>query len=249
MLVCLSPEIFGYVPWGQHIEIISKCKTLEEATFYLKQVANDALSRPALVRLIKADLFHKQGGAISNFTDILPTIQAQLAQEITKENYDFGFITLPKSYNEKQLEDALSNQLTRFLLELGSGFAFVGRQKEIVVAGKSRRIDMLFYHIHLRCYIVCELKAVPFEPEFTGKLNYYVNAVNKLLKNESDNPTIGLLICSDMNKTDVQWAFEGITTPLGVATYDNVQIEEIKKQLPTVEQLAREMEEVKRKNL
>lgn len=243
------PEIFGYVPWGQHIEIISKCKTLEEATFYLKQVANDALSRPALVRLIKADLFHKQGGAISNFTDILPTIQAQLAQEITKENYDFGFITLPKSYNEKQLEDALSNQLTRFLLELGSGFAFVGRQKEIVVAGKSRRIDMLFYHIHLRCYIVCELKAVPFEPEFTGKLNYYVNAVNKLLKNESDNPTIGLLICSDMNKTDVQWAFEGITTPLGVATYDNVQIEEIKKQLPTVEQLAREMEEVKRKNL
>lgn len=241
------PEIFGYVPWGQHIEIISKCKTLEEAAFYLKQVANDGLSRPDLVRLIKADLFHKKSGAVSNFTDILPTIQAQLAQEITKENYDFGFISLPKSYNEKQLEDALSNQLTRFLLELGSGFAFVGRQKEIVVAGRSRRIDMLFYHIHLRCYIVCELKAVPFEPEFSGKLNYYVNAVNNLLKGERDNPTIGLLICSDMNKTEVQWAFEGITTPLGVATYDNVQIEEIKKQLPTVEQITREIEEVKRK--
>lgn len=242
------PEIFGYVPWGQHIEIISRCKTLDEAAFYLKQVVSDGLSRPALVRIIKADLYHKQGGAVSNFTNILPNIQAQLAQEITKENYDFGFITLPKSYSEKQLEDALSDQLTRFLLELGTGFAFMGRQKEIVVAGTSRRIDMLFYHIRLRCYIVCELKAVPFEPEFTGKLNYYVNAVNNLLKTDGDNPTIGLLICSDMNKTDVQWAFEGIATPLGVATYDNVQIEEIKKQLPTVEQLTREMEEVKRNN-
>ena len=165
-----------------------------------------------------------------------------------KENYDFGFISLPKQYDEKQLEDALSQHLTRFLLELGTGFAFIGRQKEIVVAGKQRRIDMLFYHIRLRAYIVCELKAVAFEPEFVGKLNFYVSAVDELLKSEDDNPTIGLLICSDLNKTEVKWAFRNIASPLGVATYSNVQIEELQKQLPTAEQLAYELERTKELN-
>ncbi len=127
--------------------------------------------------------------------------------------------------------------MTRFLLELGTGFAFVGRQKEIIVAGKSRRIDLLFYHINLIAYIVVELKATEFQPEFAGKLNFYVSAVDELIKQEQDNPTIGLLICSNMNKTEVQWAFRGVNTPLGVATYSNVQIEEIQKQLPTVEEL------------
>lgn len=108
------------------------------------------------------------------------------------------------------------------MLELGSGFAFIGRQKEIIIAGKNRKIDMLFYHIKLRCYVVVELKAVSFEPEFAGKLNFYVNAVNQLMKTDDDNPTIGLLICKDKDQTEVQWAFQGIETPMGVATYDNI---------------------------
>lgn len=231
------PEIFAFVPWRHHVEIITKCKSVEEALYYIHRTIDEGWSRGALVRCIKADLFHTQAGAISNFADHLPSEQAALAQEISKENYDFGFVTLPYNYNELQLEDALANHLTQFLLELGTGFAFVGRQKEIVVAGKSRRIDMLFYHIHLRAYVVCELKVVAFEPEFAGKLNFYVNAVNNLLKTENDNPTIGLLICSDMNETEVQWSFDGLSSPIGVATYDHIKIEDIKKQLPSSEEL------------
>lgn len=122
---------------------------------------------------------------------------------------------------------------------MGTGFAFVGRQKEILVEGRSRKIDLLFYHIRLRCYIVCEIKVKAFEPEFAGKLNYYVNAVDELMKSPDENPTIGLLICSDMNKTDVQWSFRGIGTPMGVATYNNIRI---KDALPTGEQLRERME-------
>ena len=175
------PPLFAFVPWRHHIEIIKNCTTTEEAIFYIQKTINEGLSRSNLTHCIKADLFHKQGGAVSNFPEHLPVVQAELAQEITKENYDFGFITLPSKFNEAQLEDALAHQLSRFLLELGNGFAFVGRQKEIVVAGKSRKIDLLFYHIHLKAYIVCELKVVAFQPEFLGKLNFYVNAVNNLL--------------------------------------------------------------------
>ena len=239
------PECFGFVPWGQHIEIISRCNDIKEAAFYIRQTISEGLSRSALTNSIKAGLFHKQGNITSNFPDTLPVPQARMAQEMMKENYDFGFISLPKQYDEQQLEDALSQHLTRFLLELGTGFAFLGRQKEIVVAGKRRRIDMLFYHIKLRAYIVCELKAVAFEPEFAGKLNFYVSAVDELLKSEGDNPTIGLLICSDLNKTEVKWAFRNIATPLGVATYSNVQIEELQKQLPTEEQLVNELEQTR----
>ena len=160
-----------------------------------------------------------------------------MAQEITKDTYDLGFISLPADYDEQDLEDALEQNITRFLLELGTGFAFVGRQKEIIVSGKTRKIDMLFYHIKLRCYVVVELKAVSFEPEFAGKLNFYVNAVNEILKAPDDNPTIGLLICNGKNQTEVKWAFQGINTPMGVASYDNIKLEEIQRQLPSAEQI------------
>lgn len=231
------PEIFAYVPWGHHVEIIKKSKTVEEAVFYLYQTIEQGWSRTVLQRYMKADLYHRQGKAVTNFSAILPLPQACLAQEMTKENYDFGFLTLPEGYKEEQLEEALCKQMARFLLELGTGFAFVGRQKELVIDGHSRRIDLLFYHIRLRCYVVVELKAVAFQPEFAGKINFYVSAVDDLLKNEDDNPTIGILICSDMNTIEVRYAFRGVNTPIGVATYSDVQIEEMKKQLPTIEQL------------
>ena len=159
-----------------------------------------------------------------------------------KENYDFGFIVIPEKYDETVLEDTIEQRMTRFLLELGEGWAFVGRQKEIIIPGKTRKIDLLFYHIYLRCYVVLELKARPFDPEFAGKLNFYVNAVNEFLKRESDTPTIGLLICKDMDRTEVQLAFQGITTPMGVATYDNVRIKEIQEYLPTAEQIQQQVE-------
>ena len=169
-------------------------------------------------------------------------MQGQLAQEILKGNYDLGFVSLPKGYDEAALEDAIEQRMTRFLLELGEGWAFIGRQKEIIISGKTRKIDLLFYHIYLRCYVVLELKVKAFEPEFAGKLNFYVNAVNEFIRKESDNPTIGLLICKDMNRTEVQLAFQGITTPMGVATYDNVKIKEIEAHLPTAEQIQQQIE-------
>lgn len=231
------PQLFSYVPWKHHVEIITKCKTIEEAVFYLKLTIKESLSRQGLINCLKANLFIEKSGAISNYKERLPLPHAQLAQEITRGNYDFSFIQLPPEYCERDLEDALCKQMTRFLLELGSGFAFLGRQKELVVSGVSRRIDLLFYHIRLRSYIVLEIKVKPFEPGFTGQINFYVNAVDELLKTDEDNPTIGILICSDMRDTDVQLSFKGVTTPLGVATYNNVQLEEIKKQLPTYNQL------------
>lgn len=231
------PSIFSYVPWKHHILIISKCKTIEEALFYIKRTVEEGLSRNALDNSIRADMYHSLGSAVTNFKERLPLPQGELADELLKENYDLGFIALPEKYDEKILEDAIEQRMARFLLELGEGWAFVGRQKEIIVSGKSRRIDLLFYHIYLRCYVVLELKVQPFEPEFTGKLNFYVNAVNEFVKKDSDNPTIGLLICKDMDRTEVQLAFQGVTTPMGVATYENVRIKEIEEHLPSAEQI------------
>ncbi len=231
------PYIFACVPWKHHVEIVSKCKTVDEALFYLKLTVHESLSKQGLLNCLKANLYEEQGGALTNYKEKLPLPQAKLAQDITRGNYNFSFVHVPKEYTERDLEDALCNQMTRFLLELGNGFAFIGRQKELVISGVSRRIDLLFYHIRLRSYVVLEIKVKPFEPSFAGQINFYVNAVDEILKTPEDNPTIGLLICSDMRDTDVQLSFKGITTPLGVATYNNVQLEEIKRQLPTYDQL------------
>ena len=213
------PPLFAYVPWGHHAEIIAKCKTIEEALFYVKKCATEGWSRNTLMNCIKAHQYENLGGAITNFADKLLSPQSELAQAITKDTYDFGFISLEDGYKEEALETELEKQLTRFLLELGTGFAYMGRQKQLIIAGKTRKLDMLFFHIPLNCYVVIELKAVPFQPEFAGKLN----------------STIGLLICSNKDETEVQYAFNGITTPMGVASYDNVK--KLQEQLPSVEEL------------
>lgn len=231
------PELFAYLPWRHHVEIINKCKSLDEAMFYIYHAIEEGWSRSNLINCINANLYKNQGFAITNFAERLPHPHAEMVQEITKENYDFSFVSLPRKYDELQLEDALTHYITKFLLELGNGFSFVGRQREIIVDGVSRRIDMLFYHLKLHCYFVVELKTCKFSPEFAGKLNFYVNAVDDLLKTDVDNPTIGLLICSDMKQTEVKYSFMGINTPIGVAKYSNVQVEELQSQLPSIEQL------------
>lgn len=236
------PNAFGFVPWRHHVEIVTKCKTTEEALFYIRKVIEEGWSRNALIDSLKADLYNKSGKALTNFGEILPDAQGKLAQEIIKDSYDLSFITLPAGYEEEDLEDYIEKNITRFLLELGTGFAYVGRQVEVIVSGKTRKIDLLFYNIRLKCYVVIELKRKSFEPEYAGKLNFYVNAVNEILRTADENPTIGLLICKDKDQTEVQWAFQGIQTPMGVATYDNIKIEEIKKQLPTSEQIQRRIE-------
>lgn len=236
------PPFFAYIPWRHHVLIIQKCKTIDEALFYIKRTIDEGLSRNALDNCIRSDMYHVMGAAVTNFNVQLPSPQGKLAQELLKERYDLGFVSLSAEYDETALEDAIEKQMTRFLLELGAGWAFVGRQKEIIISGKSRKIDLLFYHIFIKCYVVIELKVKPFEPEFAGKLNFYVNAVNELIRRDGDNPSIGLLICKDMDRTEVQMAFEGITTPMGVATYDNVKIKEIQEHLPTAEQIRQQIE-------
>ena len=238
------PLLFACVPWGHHVRIIQHSESVEEALFYVNYTIKEGISRDVLDRVMRDNLYNKQGKAPTNFLQHLTPQLAQMAQQIEQENYDFGFATVShEKYDEKELEEALHENITALLLEMGNGFAFMGKQREIIVGGRSRKIDLLFYHIRLRCSVVCGLKAKPFEPEYAGKLNFYVNAVDELMKQSDDNPTIGLLICSDMNKADVQWSFKGISTPMGVVTYNNIRIKDM---LPTQEQLKERMELLKK---
>lgn len=214
------PEIFGQVPWGQHIDIISRCESLDEALFYIRYVVDNGWSRPELNVHIDAKLFQAQGSAVTNFERTLPVPQSQLAKEILKDPYNFGFLSMKQRYDEKDLEEALVNNVTSFLLELGKGFSYVGRQMELQMpGGQSFFPDLVFYHIPQHRYVIIELKAVKYTPEFAGKLNFYVTAADKLLRGEGDNPSVGLVICKSAEKTIVEWSLHGIQTPLGVATY------------------------------
>ncbi len=221
------PEKFGYIPWRHHIDILRKCKSLEKALFYIDGTISNGWSRSELNRQMDANLFETKGKALSNFDEKLPSVQGKLAEEILKGEYQLDFLPIAGEVEERKLEDALTQNITRFLLELGSGFAYVGRQMELRIPGPDGTSffpDMVFYHIKMKCYVVVELKVVEFIPEFAGKINFYVNAADALLKGDDDNPSIGLLICRSRNKTVVEWSLKGISNPLGVATYQLRQI-------------------------
>lgn len=219
------PEMFGRIPWGQHIEIFTKCKSLEEALFYINKTIENNWSRPSLETQITFGLYYKQGSAITNFDRTLPPPQSQLAKELLKDEYNLSFISAEAVQEEKDLENALASNVTQFLLELGKGFAYLGRQQELRIDDESVFFpDLLFYHIPQRRYVIIELKAVKFMPEFAGKLNFYVTAADKLLRGKDDNPSVGLLICKTAKKTIVEWSLQDIQKPLGVATY---QLQEV----------------------
>lgn len=237
------PEKFGLVPWRHHIEIITHCQSVGEALFYIQKTIDNGWSRSALENNMSSGLFAKQGKAITNFKTTLPVQQSQLAQELLKDPYNFDFLTLTDDYKERELEDALARNISRFLLELGKGFSYVGRQVELRVDDESFFIDMLFYHIRLKCYVVVELKTVKFIPEFAGKLNFYVTAVDRLLKQDDDKPTIGLLICKTKKDTLVEWALADIHKPIGVAGYElhNILPKELISLLPTPQELEKQL--------
>ena len=233
------PEIFGRIPWKHHVHIISKCQSLEEALFYINRVAEEGWSRSRLENQVAANLFGSQGAAITNFEHTLPAPQSQLAKEILKDPYHFGFLSMGEEYEEKDLEDALVDNVTQFLLELGKGFSYVGHQMELQMPGGQTFFpDLLFYHIPQHRYVVIELKVVKYIPEFAGKLNFYVTAVDELLRGEDDNPTVGLIICKSTDKTVVEWSLRDINKPLGVSSY---QLEEV------VERTVKELEMRKEK--
>ena len=228
------PELFGRVPWGQHIDIVSRCETIEEALFYIQQVVDGGWSRPKLNAYIDKHLYQSQGAAITNFEHTMPVPQSQRAKEILKDPYHFGFLSMGEEYEEKDLEEALVDNVTQFLLELGKGFSYVGHQMELQMPGGQTFFpDLLFYHIPQHRYVVIELKVVKYIPEFAGKLNFYVTAVDELLRGEDDNPTVGLIICKSTDKTVVEWSLRDINKPLGVYSY---QLEEV------VERTVKELE-------
>ena len=219
------PQEFGIVPWKHHVYIVSKSHSIEEALFYIQKVTTEGWSRAFLEHQINAHLFEAQGAAITNFVQTLPATQCEKAQELLKKEYDLSFITVDEVKKEKDLENALANNITQFLLELGKGFSYVGRQMELQMPGGQTYFpDLVFYHIPQHRYVVVELKAIKFIPEFAGKLNFYVTAADKLLRGEGDNPSVGLLICKSTDKTIVEWSLQDIQKPLGVASY---QLQEV----------------------
>ncbi len=235
------PEIFGTVPWFHHVQIISHCQSLDEALFYIKKVANEGWSRSWLEDQIAANLFTSQGAVVNNFDATLPAPQNDLVKELLKDEYNFEFLTMKARYDEHDLEEALVANITRFLLELGKGFAYVGRQMELRMDEETAFFpDLVFYHIPQKRYVIIELKAVKFLPEFAGKLNFYVTAADKLLRGADDNPSVGLLICKTAKKTIVEWSLQDIQKPLGVATY---QLQEV------VERTIAELENKKNKKM
>ena len=215
---------------------VSKCKTLEEALYYVQKTIENNWSRSVLTHQIENGLYQREGTAISNFRDTLPEPQSDLAQQILKDPYNFDFLTLTEGYNERELEQNLIQHITKFLLELGAGFAYMGKQIPIQVGERDFWIDLLFYHTRLHCHVVIELKTVDFEPEHVGKLNFYIKAVDEQLRNKGDQPTIGILLCKKKDKMVAEYALSDIHKPMGVSEYQLTQAlpEEFESSLPTI---------------
>lgn len=234
----LPPELAA-VPWGHHIAIFTHCQSPEEALFYIRQTVKNGWSRAVLLNFMDSSLWKRQGKAISNFEALLPKPQSDLARELLKDPYQFDFITLTEDYKERELEDALTTNITKFLLELGQGFAYIGRQIAIVVGEEEFFIDLLFYHLDLRCFVVVELKAGKFTPRDLGQLEFYVSTINHQKRKEHDNPTVGLLICKTKDNVVAKYALESSSQPIGISEYALSAIlpEDYKSSLPSIEEI------------
>lgn len=232
------------IPWGHNLQLIRKCKNPQEAQYYVQQTLAHGWSRSVLVHQIESGLYQREGRALTNFEATLPAIQSDLAQQTLKDPYIFDFLALSKDYNERELEQGLIEHITQFLLELGTGFAYMGRQVPIQVGERDFYLDLLFYHTRLHCHVVIELKVVDFEPEHVGKLNFYIKAVDEQIRQASDQPTIGILLCKSKDKTVVEYALSNIQKPLGVTEYQLTQSlpDDLKSSLPSIEAIERELE-------
>ena len=241
----LATDLFS-IPWGHHVQIINRCSgDVNKALFYVRKTAEFNWSRSVLMNFLDTGLYERDGKAISNFQTALPLPQGDLAQEITKDPYNFNFLTLDENYKEKELKNALLANITKFLLELGNGFAYMGREYRLNVGTTEQFLDLLFYNVNLRCYIVIEVKTSDFAPADLGQLGTYVVAVNHILKKADDNPTLGLLICKSKDNILAQYALESSNVPIGVSEYELAQLYPVdfKSSLPTIEEIERSLEE------
>ncbi len=235
----LVQQLVAQLPWGHNLLLIEKIKDNETRKIYAEATIKNGWSRNVLAMQIESNYHLRIGSNINNFNNLLPSTDSDLANNSFKDPYIFDFITLKEDFKEKELEEALLTKIRDVLLELGKGFSFVGNQYKISTADNDYYIDLLFYHLELRCYIVVELKAGKFKPEYTGQLGFYVTAVDETLRKENDNPTIGLLLCKDKDRLSVDWSLKSTSVPVGVSSYEvkNILPKEVLDKLPTEEDL------------
>lgn len=234
------------IPWGHNAILLEKIKNSDERLWYAQKAIENGWSRTLLETWIKTNLYKREGKAITNFTRTLPVPQSDMAQQSLKDPYIFDFMTLHQDYVERDVEQGLIDNVQKLLLELGKGFAFVGRQYHLEVAGKDYYIDLLFYHFKLRCFVVVELKAGEFDPRDAGQLNFYLSVVDDQLKASHDNQTIGILLCKTKNNIIAEYALRDINKPMGVAGYETALLEKLpknlKSSLPSIEEIEAELE-------
>lgn len=236
-------HLIAQLPWGHNILLIQKIKDLNERLWYMRQTIEDGWSRNILDLQIKNNAYKRAAKAVTNFERTLPSPQSDLVQQTLKDPYIFDFLTLDEPFRERELETGLIRHLERFLIELGQGFSFVGRQYHLDIGEKDFYIDLLFYHLKLRCFVVIDLKKGEFKPDYAGKINFYCNVVDDMLKHETDNPTIGLILCQDKNKVLAEYALRGMNKPIGISEYELTRAlpEELKSSLPTIEEIEAEL--------
>lgn len=232
-------QVVRELPWGHNVTLIQKVKTPEKRLWYAQMARKHGWARSILIMQIETDLYGRQGKAVSNFKTTLPAVDSDLATQTMKDPYNFDFLGLAQNAHERDVENALIAHIKRFLLELGEGFAFVAQQYKVTIGESDFYIDLLFYHITLRCYVAVELKAVSFQAEFAGKLNFYLSVIDDTLRREGDNPTIGLLLCKDKERLVAEYALKDINKPIAVADYLLTKAipEDLKGALPTIEEI------------
>lgn len=234
------------VPWGHHKLLIDKFRnTPEKAVFFMRKTIENGWSRALLLNFVDTDLYERQGKAVTNFKTTLPSPVSDLAKELLKDPYNFDFLEKTESFREKELKEALINNITKFLIELGSGFAYMGREYRLQVNTKEQFMDLLFYNTRLHSYLVIEVKTTEFEPSYLGQLSAYISFTNHILKTEYDNPTIGLLICKNKDNIFAQYSLEGYNQPIGISEFEGINIlpEDFKSSLPTVEEIEEKLSE------
>jgi predicted nuclease of restriction endonuclease-like (RecB) superfamily len=231
------------LPWFHNCILLDKLKNPQERLWYINQAIENGWSRNMLVLHIEANLHRRQGKALTNFQRTLPAPQSDLAQQLLKDPYNFDFLTLSKDAHEREVEAGLLGHIRKFLLELGVGFSFVGSQYPLEIAGEDYRLDLLFYHLKLRCFIVIDLKGGAFKPEYTGKMNFYLAAVDDMLKHPTDQPSIGLILCKTKKELVVEYALRNMNTPMGIAEFRHLERlpDELRGSLPTIEEIEAEL--------
>jgi predicted nuclease of restriction endonuclease-like (RecB) superfamily len=244
-----NPLVFVQAPlaqitWYHNIALLEKLTLREERLWYAQQTIENGWSRNVLVHQIESKLYERQGKAVTNFERALPAPQSDLANQLLKDPYNFDFLTLGKDAHERALESGLIEHIRKFLLELGAGFSFLGSQYHLEFDGEDYYLDLLFYHVKLRCYVVIDLKTGKFQPEYAGKMNFYLAVVDDLLRHEGDAPSIGLILCKEKKSVTVEYALRGMQTPIGVSGYQITESlpDNLKGSLPTIEELEAELE-------